>query len=127
MAKTETTSFDATNRPRLESILTQLRDRGANRIRVVQEADDGRRTLDDGELEIEIDVIYDHWGMKERTRRFLDTVGDTIRWQGREWSFDSTVQRTTGAAESVLVYDRTRECRSGNGMSVSRLVDATRE
>lgn len=128
MAKTEsTTTFDTTSRPRLETVISMLRDRGANRIRVIEEDDDGRRCLEEGALELQVGVAYDHWGLKERTRRFLTTVDDTVRWQGREWSFDATIEDSTRAPESVVVYDRTRECHSGNGMTVTRLHDATME
>lgn len=127
MAKTETNHVTSTNRPSLDSIIAELRATGANRIRVVEEDEDGRRCLDNDEIRLEIGVIYDHWGMKERTRRFLDTVDDTVRWRGSEWSFDATVRSGTAAPRSVLVYDRGRECSSGNGMSVSRLLDVTRE
>lgn len=127
MAKTEPTDVTSTNRPSLDSIITELRSQGANRIRVVQEDESGRRRLDDDEIRLEVDVIYDHWGMKERVRRYLDTVDDTVRWHGSEWSFGAAVETGTGAPQSVTVYDRGRECCTGNGMSVSRLFDATQE
>lgn len=60
MAKTKANPVTSTNRPSLDSITTEHRDLGANRIRVREEDDTGRRHLDNGELRLEVDVIYDH-------------------------------------------------------------------
>lgn len=65
--------------------------------------------------------------MKERIRRFLECVDDTVRWNGREWSFDASIPTEPETRRSVLVYDRSEECNTGNGMSVTRLMDATRD
>lgn len=110
-----------TDRLQLESLLGDLREAGARRIRVVGEADDGG--LENGEMRLEVGVIYDHWGMEERMRRFLTTLDDAVHWEGREWTLETTLG-TDPSARGITVYDREEERVSGTGTHVTRLYDA---
>lgn len=110
-----------TDRLRLESLLGDLREAGARRIRVVSEADD--EGLENGEMRLEVEVVYDHWGMEERMRRFLTTLDDAVHWAGREWTLETTLGTDT-TGRGITVYDREQERVSGTGTHVTRLYDA---
>lgn len=127
MAKARTPQFTSTTHPSFDGIISQLRDAGANHIRIVEEDGSGRRYLDESELRLEVEVIYDHWGMQERLRRVIETLDDTVRWNGNEWSFDATIECETPTDRSICVYDRREECCSGDGMSLYRLFEAATE
>lgn len=100
---------EALTAPRsLDSVIAELQRVGAARIRLVSEDETGYRYDENGEVLLEVKAIYDHDGMEERLRRRLAAVGDTVRWQAGEVSFDFRVGAESIAEEGATVYDGVR-------------------
>lgn len=115
--------------PGLESIVADLCETGADRIDVVTEDENGDRCLENGEIRLEVCVMFGHWGMEERMRRHLRTVDETVTWDDREWTFDASLDGTQASLDGdgtqrITVYHREEERRSGDGLDLARLDDA---
>lgn len=92
--------------PTLETIVEQLRGYSARQVRLIITDEHDIPGVESRAILLEVEIIYDHWDLTELTRRFLQTLGCTVRWHGRDWPFDIQLDRDRGTAEWVVVYDR---------------------
>lgn len=109
--------------PTLTAVVDRLRGYGARQVRVVVDGAYDPSGSDREAILLEVEIAYDHWDLTEFTRRFLETLGCTVRWHGRDWPFDARLVRDggDGTAESVVVYDRDDERLFGEDKRSSRL------
>jgi hypothetical protein len=92
----------------LSSIVSELQQKGAERIRLVVEDEAGRQRTESGHLLLEVTALYDHWGLEEGLRRRLEAVDQPIMWGGDEWELEAHVGERTDPDESITLYDRFR-------------------
>lgn len=107
--------------PTLTAVVDRLRGYGARQVRIVGTYDPSENDREG--ILLEVEIAYDHWDLTEFTRRFLETIGCTVRWHGRDWPFNTRLVRDGGdeTAGSVVVYDRDDERLFGEDKRRSRL------
>lgn len=105
---TDIVDAPTTRRRTLSSIVSELQQKGAERIRLVVEDETGQRRTDGDHLLLEVTALYDHWGLEEGLRRRLEAVDQPIRWGDDEWEMEAVVGERTDPDEVITLYDRFR-------------------
>lgn len=123
-----------TIRMNLQDLVTELRDAGVERVRVG--VHDGEKLFFDHD-EMAVEAVYSSESDPdeiEQATRAIASAGESIEWNGREWDFEGTIEIEEDHSDTdvdpdeveytrsdIVVYDREREEKLGNGYDIKSL------